>query len=659
MATKPRANQIKFTTSGGGLTDIQTAFGGTNGAENIGWVQDGSPITGDLATRKTKDVATKLTEFVSVRDFGALGDGETDDTEAINNALDVAKGKNKIVALPATFAYYKTTSRIILHSNTGIVGIGGRPVIRLEGLTTDSAIEFSNAENWVIENLEIDGDKATKTASSSAMRINSSSKGYIHNVRIKDCRAWGIILQECVDISGHDIEVNGCQTSSAIFFNNSSYCRFNTIRARRNGGFGVQVFSGSNNNSIIDLISEDNQLEGIGVKSDCYENHFDNIKVLNSHDTGLSINGSRNTVSNFIIDGADFHGITLHGSQNTVSNGIVKNIGKATTSGIFSLSGILIAPNFGGRGSYNHVSNVLVYDDQAIPTTVTAFRCWGDSHANWVSGNTISTGEFRRNAGNVYICTTAGITASPGPTHTSGTVLDGGGVGWQWVMVQDEARKNTLINCQGINTTDVELAFGSTTTNTFISRKLRASEGIEFQSQARFDGDVSFGTSSRLVSPSISSPSILTDLTFPNLIPLRRTSPAWSSGSNYIYGDVRSNAGRTYVCISVGGTATIAPTHSSGIVTGADGITWNMLVNATGSAIIRTLTNGICIQGLVLQNPTQAEGAGTINDYVGVGTPEGKVTAPVGSLYRRADGGAGSTLYIKESGTGTTGWVAK
>ena len=43
----------------------------------------------------------------------------------------------------------------------------------------------------------------------------------------------------------------------------------------------------------------------------------------------------------------------------------------------------------------------------------------------------------------------------------------------------------------------------------------------------------------------------------------------------------------------------------------------------------------------------------------GEGDPEGAVTAPVGTLYTRTDGGAGSTLYVKESGTGNTGWAAK
>ena len=44
---------------------------------------------------------------------------------------------------------------------------------------------------------------------------------------------------------------------------------------------------------------------------------------------------------------------------------------------------------------------------------------------------------------------------------------------------------------------------------------------------------------------------------------------------------------------------------------------------------------------------------------VGTGTPESVVSAPVGSLFIRTDGGAGTTLYVKQSGTGNTGWAGK
>ena len=43
----------------------------------------------------------------------------------------------------------------------------------------------------------------------------------------------------------------------------------------------------------------------------------------------------------------------------------------------------------------------------------------------------------------------------------------------------------------------------------------------------------------------------------------------------------------------------------------------------------------------------------------GLGDPEGVVSAVVGNLYSRTDGLPNQTLYIKESGTGTTGWVAQ
>lgn len=42
----------------------------------------------------------------------------------------------------------------------------------------------------------------------------------------------------------------------------------------------------------------------------------------------------------------------------------------------------------------------------------------------------------------------------------------------------------------------------------------------------------------------------------------------------------------------------------------------------------------------------------------GAGSPEGVVTAPIGSLYLRSDGSTNTAVYIKETGSGNTGWVA-
>lgn len=54
--------------------------------------------------------------------------------------------------------------------------------------------------------------------------------------------------------------------------------------------------------------------------------------------------------------------------------------------------------------------------------------------------------------------------------------------------------------------------------------------------------------------------------------------------------------------------------------------------------------------------------SGSLNDrglFNGTGSPEGVLTAAPGSLYCNNSGGAGTTLYVKETGSGNTGWSAK
>jgi hypothetical protein len=46
-------------------------------------------------------------------------------------------------------------------------------------------------------------------------------------------------------------------------------------------------------------------------------------------------------------------------------------------------------------------------------------------------------------------------------------------------------------------------------------------------------------------------------------------------------------------------------------------------------------------------------------EHAGTGTPEAAVVSGIGGLWRRTDGGANTTLYVKESGTSNTGWVGK
>jgi hypothetical protein len=62
------------------------------------------------------------------------------------------------------------------------------------------------------------------------------------------------------------------------------------------------------------------------------------------------------------------------------------------------------------------------------------------------------------------------------------------------------------------------------------------------------------------------------------------------------------------------------------------------------------------------QGPPASVRFGGLTDVgilIGTGSPEAARTAPVGSIFLRTDGGSGTSFYVKESGTGNTGWVAK
>lgn len=86
--------------------------------------------------------------------------------------------------------------------------------------------------------------------------------------------------------------------------------------------------------------------------------------------------------------------------------------------------------------------------------------------------------------------------------------------------------------------------------------------------------------------------------------------------------------------------------------------------NSTGHYRIGASQVGLSLGG-TLRHSWDASGwyfgaiGTTIGARFGSGSPEGVVSAPVGSTYHRSDGGAATSYYVKESGTGNTGWVAK
>ena len=148
-------------------------------------------------------------------------------------------------------------------------------------------------------------------------------------------------------------------------------------------------------------------------------------------------------------------------------------------------------------------------------------------------------------------------------------------------------------------------------------------------------------------------------------------------GTVYLSGNLQtaisSDADRN-VQIGNDGSAPSASILSAGDGTGTNATGGDAIVEAgngtgtggSGSVIVRTASagsSGSSANTMTERFKIDKDGIVTLNNAVKLlassGSPEGAITAPIGSLYLRTDGGSGTTLYVKESGTGNTGWVGK
>lgn len=102
----------------------------------------------------------------------------------------------------------------------------------------------------------------------------------------------------------------------------------------------------------------------------------------------------------------------------------------------------------------------------------------------------------------------------------------------------------------------------------------------------------------------------------------------------YVWGGNGSRAGFLDAA-SVGG----------GLELAASGVNQNVRVDPTGTGF------------LDVKAPISIQNSSFI--YSGTGSPEGVITAPPGSLFMNKTGGAGVSIYVKESGIGNVGWIAK
>jgi hypothetical protein len=209
------AAQIAFTGFKGQSGNVQD-LADDDGSDWIGFEADG---TGAVAI----SAEDKMRQMVSVKDFGAVGDGVTNDTAAIQSALNTGKAVYLPTGTYAINAKLKLAAdgQIVYGDGNGNINEPARTIIKWIGALGGTMLSISNGttENWqncTVRDMWLNGNSLALTA---VQGYDGSIAGGAWRNRYVNLTISGLtgVNNTAFDLGGgafpdfaHDSEITGC-----------------------------------------------------------------------------------------------------------------------------------------------------------------------------------------------------------------------------------------------------------------------------------------------------------------------------------------------------------------------------------------------------------------------------------------------------------------
>jgi hypothetical protein len=365
--------EVKFTTSQLNSSGLQA---------NAFQVSYTPPFTNSVTT----NVGLKLAETVSVKDFGAVGDGVTDDTAEINNAIVAvnAAGGGTVFFPEGTYLVSAVSGSVAISllSNVTLNGDGiNATIIKLKNAGNAHVINATTASNVAITNLTVDGNRANQTSSVHGIRGASVDGYFIENVEVKETYAYGIGFQSGTfkriklnNVYVHDTGLDGIDLKNTN--SNNEDVQYSNITVRQWGlDVTATIQSCMDIRGVVELVNIDARSPGNGT---CVGIRFRNGEVVDINGLG----GHKSSLTNFFIDmeaSASSVGLNIAARDVAISNGYIQGglRGVVATESGLRLSQVTVA-NVSERGFLLNNGGGGLDADDCVLTACHAHDCGGN-----------------------------------------------------------------------------------------------------------------------------------------------------------------------------------------------------------------------------------------------------------------------------------------
>lgn len=310
-------------TSNKGVANGYAGLGATGvvpaGQLGSGGVSSGVFLRGDRTW--ARPIVDNVVSAYNVQDYGAVGDGITDDTAAIQAAIDAASTGGIIYLPPATYIVDPAVS-LRLSSNQTLMGAGRASILKVKDNSNvlNNLVKAESVDRVVLDNFAIDGNRSNQDASDTVavhygIYVSTSSNCRVNNIYVHDTTGVGIhvynstgtVVTNC-ESSGNRYHGFECEQDTSTLWQGN--------RGHNNDRHGIFISpgevggTGSIGNVIDGNSFDSNSQYGIALGIDA---------------AGLSIGLTKdNLISNNSVTSNAYYGISVYRvDDTTIANNIV------------------------------------------------------------------------------------------------------------------------------------------------------------------------------------------------------------------------------------------------------------------------------------------------------------------------------------------------